>query len=163
MAFLLLSACDQGIENKSDEKESTNESLVKTNRYLLKSENNDIENYIRRHQWEMKETGSGLRIMIYKDGSGSTAEKGQMVEINYELLLITGDVVYSSQESGPMIFRIGYGGVESGLEEAILLMKKGDKAKLVIPSHLAHGFLGDDKKIPPRSTVIYDIEIINLN
>jgi FKBP-type peptidyl-prolyl cis-trans isomerase len=61
-----------------------------------------------------------------------------------------------------MIFQIGHGGVETGLEEAILLMKVGDRAKLVIPSHLAHGFFGDDERIPPRATLIYDIKIVNL-
>jgi len=163
ISILLFTTCKQAVNNNSNEKQpSSKESLVKVNRYMVKSENEDIENYIRRHQWKMEETGSGLRIMIYEEGSGEPAEKGQIIELDYELTLITGDVVYSSKENGPMIFKIGYGGVETGLEEAILLMKMGDKAKLMIPSHLAHGFLGDDNLIPPRSTVIYDIEIINL-
>jgi len=163
ISILLFATCKQSVNNNSNEKQpSSKESLVKVNRYMVKSENEDIENYIHRHQWKMEKTGSGLRIMIYEEGSGEPAKKGQIVELDYELTLITGDVVYSSKENGPMIFKIGYGGVETGLEEAILLMKMGDKAKLVIPSHLAHGFLGDDNLIPPRSTVIYDIEIINL-
>jgi len=163
ISILLFTTCKQAVNNNSNEKQpSSKESLVKVNRYMVKSENEDIENYIRRHQWKMEETGSGLRIMIYEEGSGEPAEKGQIIELDYELTLITGDVVYSSKENGPMIFKIGYGGVETGLEEAILLMKMGDKAKLMIPSHLAHGFLGDDNLIPPRSTVIYDIEIVNL-
>lgn len=160
---LLLGACNQSVDNGTNEmKSSSKESLVKVNRYLVKSENEDIENYIRRHQWEMEETGSGLRIMIYEHGTGDLAKKGQIVELDYDLSLITGDVVYSSKGDEPLVFEVGHGGVETGLEEAILLMRKGDKANLVIPSHLAHGFLGDDIKIPPRSTVIYDIEIINL-
>lgn len=160
---MLLGACNQSVDNGTNEmKSSSKESLVKVNRYLVKSENEDIENYIRRHQWEMEETGSGLRIMIYEHGTGDLAKKGQIVELDYDLSLITGDVVYSSKGNESLVFEVGHGGVETGLEEAILLMRKGDKAKLVIPSHLAHGFLGDDIKIPPRSTVIYDIEIINL-
>jgi len=141
---------------------SSKEALIKANRYLVKSENEDIENYIERHNWKMKTTGSGLRYMIYKEGSGPKAQKGQFAVLNYKLMLITGDVLYSSDKDGPLIFQIGHGGVESGLEEAILLLRKGDKARLIIPSHLAHGLLGDQKKIPPRSTVIYDIEVVNL-
>lgn len=157
------SSCEQATsDNSSDKKISSKESLIKVNRYLTKTENEDIERYIRRHEWVMTETGSGLRYMIYEEGSGPAATKDQMVELEYVLSLITGDVVYSSEENGPLVFRIGHGGVETGLEEALLLMKKGDRAKLVIPSHLAHGFLGDDIKIPPRSTVIYDIQITNL-
>lgn len=158
-----MSACGQTeSDDTSNTNKSTKESLIKVNRYLTKTENEDIERFIKRHKWEMEETGSGLRYMIFEEGSGPMATKNQVVELEYELSLITGDVVYSSADNGPQVFKIGHGGVETGLEEALLLMKKGDRAKLVIPSHLAHGFLGDDNKIPPRSTVIYDIKIINL-
>jgi len=143
-------------------KVSREESLIKANRYLVKTENEEIENYITRHGWKMKKTPSGLRYMVYKNGSGPLAEKGQIAVLNYKLMLITGDVLYSSDSTGPLVFEIGHGGVESGLEEALLLLHKGDKARVIIPSHLGHGLLGDQKKIPPRSTVIYDLEIVNL-
>jgi len=82
--------------------------------------------------------------------------------LNYKTWLINGNLIYSSDELGQKIFKIGKGGVESGLEEAILMMHVGDKARLVIPSHLAFGLLGDNNKIPPRSTVVYDIELVTL-
>lgn len=138
------------------------ESLIKANRYLVKTENEEIDNYIARHGWKMKKTPSGLRYMIYRKGSGPQAKKGQVAVMNYKLMLITGDVLYSSDSTGPLVFEIGHGGVESGLEEALLLLHQGDKARVIIPSHLGHGLLGDQKKIPPRSTVIYDLEIVNL-
>ena len=143
-------------------KVSQEESLIKANRYLVKTENEEIDNYIARHGWNMKKTPSGLRYMIYQKGSGPLARKGQVAILNYRLMLITGDVLYSSDSTGPLAFEIGHGGVESGLEEALLLLRKGDKARVIIPSHLGHGLLGDQKKIPPRSTVIYDLEIVNL-
>ena len=52
--------------------------------------------------------------------------------------------------------------IEDGLHKAVLYLKSGDKAKILIPSHLAHGLLGDSKKIPPMSPIIYDIEIISV-
>jgi FKBP-type peptidyl-prolyl cis-trans isomerase FkpA len=52
--------------------------------------------------------------------------------------------------------------VESGLHEGILYMNEGSKALLVIPSHLAHGLVGDMNKIPPKSTIVYDIELLEL-
>jgi len=57
---------------------------------------------------------------------------------------------------------VGHGGVESGLEEAVLLLHAGDKARIIIPSHLAYGLVGDDDKIPARATLIYEIELIEL-
>ena len=41
-------------------------------------------------------------------------------------------------------------------------MREGDKAKAIIPSHLAYGFIGDEKQIPKRATLIYDIEVLNV-
>ncbi len=144
--------------------ETEKESLIKVNKYLVNIENTDIANYIRRHNLDVVKTGSGLEYQITKHGNGKKAKIGKIATINYKIKLITGDVIYSSEQSGkPLQFKIGHGGVESGLEEAILNMKVGDNAIIIIPSHLAHGLLGDNKKIPLRSTLIYEIEFTNLN
>jgi len=110
----------------------------------------------------MEETGSGLRYLIYKKGDGEKAEKGKVVVLDYTLSLITGDVIYSSDKDGKKVFKIGQGDVESGLEEAIHFMHVGDKAKLILPAHLAYGLLGDNNKIPPRSILVYDTELIEI-
>ena len=54
------------------------------------------------------------------------------------------------------------GGVESGLEEGILLMKTGGKAKFILPPHLAYGLPGDGKKIPARAILVYDVELLSI-
>jgi FKBP-type peptidyl-prolyl cis-trans isomerase len=48
------------------------------------------------------------------------------------------------------------------LHEGIQLLHVGDKAIFILPSHLAHGLLGDEDKIPPHSAVIYDIELLGI-
>jgi len=138
------------------------ESLVRANQHVVGTEDEQIRNLVNRYGWQMKETGTGLRYLIYHKGNGQNAETGDMANIHYEVRLITGDIVYSSQESGIKKFRIGSGGVESGLEEGILLLHQGDKAKMILPSHLAWGLIGDQNKIPPKSTLIYDLELISL-
>lgn len=138
------------------------ESLVKANRYLVKQEKEAIENYIARHNLTMKESGSGLRYSILEKGQGPQAVEGKIAVLEYTCRLITGDVVYSSRKDGVKTFMIGHGGVESGLEEAVLLMHQGDQASVIIPSHLAFGLLGDDNKIPPRATLIYELKLIEL-
>ena len=50
--------------------------------------------------------------------------------------------------------------IESGLHEGISYMKEGDRAKIIIPSYLAHGLIGDLDKMPPLATIIYDIRLI---
>ncbi|HOI87851.1 MAG TPA: FKBP-type peptidyl-prolyl cis-trans isomerase, partial [Lentimicrobium sp.] len=74
-----------------------------------------------------------------------------------------GDEIYNSDKDGLKEFLIGRGGVESGLEEGILLLRVGDKAKFIIPSHLGFGLLGDQNLVPPKSTLIYDLELISLH
>jgi FKBP-type peptidyl-prolyl cis-trans isomerase FkpA len=141
---------------------SLKEQLLEANKKVVGTEDEQIRNLIQRYGWKMKETGTGLRYFIYHDGDGPKALKDWTVKINYEVRLITGDLAYSSKETGPKEFRIGSGGVESGLEEGILLLNVGDKAKFIFPSHLAWGLIGDQDRIPPKSTLIYDVEVLEL-
>ncbi|HMM10894.1 MAG TPA: FKBP-type peptidyl-prolyl cis-trans isomerase [Bacteroidales bacterium] len=138
------------------------ESLIKANRYLLRSEEEDIADFLRRYGWKMQKSGTGLRYEIESAGTGETAKYGQLVTLQYRVMLLTGEVIYNSDDLGYKQFIVGKGGVETGLEEGILLLRKGDKAKFVLPSHLAFGLLGDSEKIPPRSPIIYIIKVIDI-
>lgn len=160
---VFLTGCndDSSSATKQPDKQLT-ESLLKANRYLVKQEKEDIDNYIRRHGWVMLETGSGLQYFIEEKGSGEQVVAGKVITLKYTTRLITGDLIYSSNESGLKTFVVGHGGVESGIEEAVLLLHAGDKARIIIPSHLAYGLVGDDDKIPARATLIYEIELIEL-
>jgi FKBP-type peptidyl-prolyl cis-trans isomerase FkpA len=136
--------------------------LANVNKELVKSEEKQIEDFMNRYRWDMQQTGTGLRYLIYKKGDGDKAESGKIATINYDVKLITGDLCYSSKDEGSKEFLIGKSDEISGLEEGILLMKEGDKAKFIIPSHLAFGLLGDEDKIPKRATLIYDVELIEI-
>ena len=136
--------------------------LVKVNQKLVKTEEEQITNFIERYQWKMEKTGTGLRYMIYNKGTGAKAEKGKTAKINFTVRLITGDVCYSSKESGEKELLIGKSGEISGLEEGLLLLHVGDKARFIIPSHLAFGLLGDENKIPKRATLVYDVELTEI-
>ena len=153
-------------ENKPPEKQINpaeyKESLINVNKKLVKSEDQQIEDYINRYNWEMEKTGTGLRYMIYKHGNGINADNGKTAEIKYSLSLLSGENIYTSDERGLKEFEIGKGGVESGLEEGILFLKKGDRVKFIIPSHLAFGLMGDGDKIPAKATLVYDVELINI-
>jgi FKBP-type peptidyl-prolyl cis-trans isomerase len=91
------------------------------------------------------------------------AETGKIAVLRYSVWLITGDEIYNSDRDGLKEFMIGRGGVESGLGEGILLLRVGDRAKFIIPSHLGFGLLGDQDKVPPKSTLIYDLELVSLH
>ena len=135
--------------------------MEKANRYLLSEEQEDIANYIQRHGLEMTTTGTGLRYQILKQGSEQKIEKGDKVTLEYELHSIAGDLIYSSENDGVKSFVVGNGSVESGLDEAMTYLHRGDVAKLIIPFHLAYGLHGDDDRIPEYATLVYTIKIID--
>ncbi len=151
-----------GEKDSSVRSDDVKESLIKANRYLLRSEEEEIADFVRRYGWKMEKTGTGLRYSIEAVGIGDKARYGQLVVLDYQVMLLTGDVIYSSEELGFKKFLVGRGGVEAGLEEGILMLRKGDKAKFILPSHLAFGLLGDSEKIPPRTPIVYLVEVVDI-
>jgi FKBP-type peptidyl-prolyl cis-trans isomerase FkpA len=137
-------------------------SLQAANRYLTKLDAERIENYAKRRNWDMKVTKSGLWYQVYEQGTGNQATPGKIAVLNYKISLLDGTLCYSSDSLGSKEFSIGHGGVESGLEEGILLLRVGDKARFIMPPYRAHGLLGDMKKIPARSIIVYDLELLKL-
>ena len=76
--------------------------------------------------------------------------------------MLDGTLCYSSKRNKPKEFLVGYGGVEAGLEMAVKLMHQGQYGKFILPPHLAHGLIGDNDKIPPRSIIVYDVHLLNV-
>ncbi len=138
------------------------DTLIRYHKGVVRNEEQEIRDYAERHGWDVKSTPSGLRYLIYRPGDGPKATRGQIAVIKYSVQLLDGTHVYSSDSLGPREFEVGHGGVEAGLEEGILLLHTGDRAKLIIPSHLAFGLLGDENRIPPGATLVYDVELIEL-
>ncbi|MEZ4721836.1 MAG: FKBP-type peptidyl-prolyl cis-trans isomerase [Flavobacteriales bacterium] len=159
---ILVHACGGGEHTEAPTQKQVNKDMETVNRQLAIEERAQIDGFIERRGWTMSETGTGLRYMIYENGNGELAKTGQRAEVNYRVSLINGTEIYSSDANGSKEFTIGQDNVESGLHEGILLMKPGDKAIFILPSHLAHGLMGDNNKIPPRSSVVYDIELLAL-
>jgi FKBP-type peptidyl-prolyl cis-trans isomerase len=140
-----------------------NDSVLDYNRDVVRTEEQEIDDLIRRYGWQMTESSTGLRYMIYHKSSGEKAMKGKKATITYEVRLLNGNVCYSFTASQPREILIGREETEQGLQEGILCMRVGDRAKFIVPSHLAFGLLGDQDKIPPKSALIYDVELVKLN
>jgi FKBP-type peptidyl-prolyl cis-trans isomerase len=69
---------------------------------------------------------------------------------------------YSSDEDGNKLFRLGKSQEISGLEQGVAMMREGEKARFIIPPHLAYGLLGDENRIPARSIIIYQVELVDV-
>ena len=111
----------------------------------------------------MQMTKTGLFYMIYENGEGEKAQTGKLGTIRYKVSLLDGTLCYSSDSLGLKKFKIGTPGVEPGLNEGILLLKEGDKARFIMAPYLAHGLLGDMERIPPRSIILYEVELVEIS
>jgi FKBP-type peptidyl-prolyl cis-trans isomerase len=110
-----------------------------------------------------EETESGLRYKIIQKGDGAQPEKGQTVAVHYKGMFADGGVFDDSYKRGnPIEFPVGQGNVIPGWDEGILLLKVGDKARFVIPSHLAYGEAGAGGVIPPNATLVFDVELMEV-
>jgi FKBP-type peptidyl-prolyl cis-trans isomerase len=138
------------------------EPLVNVNKQLVEKDRILIEKYASRRNWDMQETETGLFYLIDGMGTGETARENDIVTITYQLSLLDGTLCYNTDSLGPESFVVGHEDVESGLDEGVRLMRKGDHAKLIIPPHLAHGLLGDHDKIPPRSIILFELEMVDI-
>ena len=107
------------------------------------------------------ETESGLRYTVLSKGNGDSPNKGDLVKVHYKGQLLDETVFDSSyKRNEPIEFKVGIGQVIPGWDEGIMLLKKGDKARFVIPSNLAYGESGAGGVIPPNSTLIFEIELL---
>lgn len=135
--------------------------FAKINKVLIAEDRSLIEGYIKRYRLDgIKESGTGLFYLVWGESEGDSIKVGNFVEYNYKVTLLDGTLCYKSDK--PKKFKVGIGGVESGLEQAVLLMKKGQKGKFILPPHLAYGLIGDADKIPSRAIIVYDIEMLNV-
>jgi FKBP-type peptidyl-prolyl cis-trans isomerase len=164
--FILgLTACQNGEQAKPpklDPKE-VQDHLAKIHKQNIKVEDRQIDDYLERRGWKFNRTKSGLRYKIYKEGIGIKPQEGQRVKLEYTLNLIRGDVVYDSKKDGPKIFVVGEGDEPTGLHEVVQLMRVGSRAKVILPSYLAYGLIGDEHKIPPSATLFYDLYLVEVH
>ena len=164
LIFLLISfSCNR--ENKADNKPKprlSKETLEEVNKLLVDKDSEIIKSFVERRGWDMNVSETGLWYIVDKEGTGDKIEKNNFVTLNYKLWLIDGTLCYSSDSLGTKKFVVGKGGVEAGLEEGVLMLKSGSKARFIMPPHLAHGLMGDENRIPARAIIIYDIEVLNI-
>jgi FKBP-type peptidyl-prolyl cis-trans isomerase len=163
LILLFFNFCTSREDNqpyKGPQPDEIEASILKVNRYILKRNLDHISGFIKRTGWEMKESGSGLFYLFINQGSGNIASQGQRISLDFNLKLIDGSIINSSEQSGPMEFTIGQGGVPTGLEEAVLNAREGSEMKLILPPHLAYGNFGDkDIGIPPDAILLYEISV----
>ena len=107
-------------------------------------------------------TPSGLKYTDEVVGTGPSPTTGAKVTVHYTGTLENGSKFDSSVDrQQPYTFTIGTGGVIKGWDEGVMTMRVGGKRKLIIPPNLAYGAAGRPG-IPPKSTLLFDVELLGV-
>ncbi|WP_375579899.1 FKBP-type peptidyl-prolyl cis-trans isomerase [Marivirga tractuosa] len=135
-----------------------------------------IQGFLSENNIEAEKTESGLYYMVTEETSGEKPESGDTVRVNYVGKLLDGtvfdtsyedvakesDVYNPEREYGPIEIPIGKGRVIRGWDEGIMLLNEGSEATLYIPSGLGYGPRGSGAVIPPNSSLIFDVELVEV-
>ena len=108
------------------------------------------------------ETASGLRYVVMQEGTGNKPSETSNVKVHYTGTFLDGTIFDSSVQRGEPI-DFGLNQVIKGWTEGVQLMKEGAKYKFYIPYQLAYGERGYPGAIPPKSDLIFEVELIKIN
>jgi FKBP-type peptidyl-prolyl cis-trans isomerase len=138
----------------------------------LPNEDAILQDYFKKNNINATKTPSGLYYSIKNEGIGDKAKPGNTVTMNYTGMFLDGSKFDSNQDSlfqhvTPYTFQLGKGQVIRGWDEGVALLSKGSKGTFYIPSALAYGSssmpgsAANPKGIPPYSTLMFDVELVD--
>ncbi|MGM0479643.1 MAG: FKBP-type peptidyl-prolyl cis-trans isomerase [Bacteroidota bacterium] len=160
---LFVQGCDNDSEPEQKRVDWSQDQSTELNERFTQEEEIAIELFLKqRPSWKVNATGSGLRYWIYEDEPGKTVKTGDQVDVSFAVKKLDGELCYASEEGEVSNFKVDRSDVESGIMEGIKHMSEGDKAKLIIPSHIGHGLLGDFENIPPLQVLVVDLELVKV-
>jgi FKBP-type peptidyl-prolyl cis-trans isomerase FkpA len=143
---------------------------------LLVEEAKTIEAYVAEKGLTASKTENGLYYVIEKEGTGPETTPGTTMHVNYAGYLLDGKMFDTSlpevakannifnegRPYEPLPVNVGMGQVIPGWDEGLLLLKKGSKAKFIIPSPMAYGEAGAGGLIPGNSILVFDVEVMDV-
>ncbi len=128
---------------------------------LKEEELKKLDEYIKTNNIKVAPTNSGLYYIELKKGKGEKIGINYVAKVHYRGELVDGTVFDSSEGKEPIQVTVGMGEVIAGWDEALQMMQKGAKAKIILPSSIAYG-KQQAGPIPPYSTLIFTLEVVNV-
>jgi FKBP-type peptidyl-prolyl cis-trans isomerase len=140
-----------------DRTDSTSAEMIKLNKLLVEVEQTDIQHFITKSKLKFTYFETGFWIAKTTTGNGAYIKNGDQISISYDVSLMNGKLCYDYTGKSSKKITIGKLQNQRGFTEALLQLKGGDQATIIIPANMAYGAIGDMNKIPPRATLIYKV------
>lgn len=166
-SILFLVGCAQPAK-KEDKKTQdwSKDHSVSYHKEVNEREQLSISLYLEQHpalKKTIQTTESGLRYAIVQSNpKGVLGRAGQTASLILNVGLLDGTSCYATESDVYDEIPIDRNDKESGLNEALKLMRTGERARLILPNHLAHGLVGDLANIPPLAILVVDVTLIEV-
>jgi FKBP-type peptidyl-prolyl cis-trans isomerase len=143
-------------------KESLSHELWLRERY--QDESSLLQTYLNENYEGLKPEASGIVFISLSPGMEDKVEEGDVVYLEYSASFLSGKQFYATNAGEPFEFTVGeQGQVLKGMELGVKRMKLGEKARIIVPSHLAFGESGASTGIVgPFKTIIFDVELVKI-
>ena len=132
------------------------ENLINANRTIAQAEETSIDQYVSRHGWNMEQLPEGARIWEYEVGNGNVVGYEDSVCVEYSVEAINGRKIYDDVSE---CFVAGRRQQMIGLDQAVLHLHFGSRARVILPSALAYGIGGDGDRIPKSTILVLDVRV----
>jgi FKBP-type peptidyl-prolyl cis-trans isomerase FkpA len=138
--------------------------LAKEQEIEKQKELNEVKDYATKKGFKSQTTASGVVVNVVNAGDAVKPDTGKVVKVMYKGYFTNGKEFDSNMKPGgqPLNVVIGGGGVIKGLEDGLAFFGKGGKGTIVVPAILAYGQTGNPPVIPAWSTVVFDIEVVEI-
>ena len=116
-------------------------------------------------QWPgTKKTGTGIRYIVRREGTGGSPRSGERVAVLYVGTLLNGKRFDAKEDpASPLVFRVGREEVIAGWDQTLPTMKVGEKRLVIIPGSLAYGSHGRAPTIGRDATLVFEMELVAIN
>ena len=168
--LFLIFACHQKHQSRiiEDNRDYVSDFLLASNKEILKIEDLMIDSLIKLSSQEFIRDSTGIRVLIHEKNKSNQlnsriAQEGDVVQVAYDCVVFEDlDALGYPVMLDTVVFKIGYSKQMRGMNYAIKLLKVGESAKIIIPSYLGFGVSGYGELVPPHSTLLLNVKLLNV-